>query len=80
MYISQDRFKAAYEHIVKCSRGTAVSTTFILVSPDVDSICAARVLHNLLKTDDIINTIIPVASWSELEQVKDRLSQEDVRP
>jgi cell division control protein 45 len=80
MYISADRFRTAYDTIVARSRGTASPTTFILVSPDVDAICAAHVLHDLLRTDDIVNTIIPVGSWSELESVQERLRGEDVRP
>lgn len=79
MYISSDRFRVAYDNIVSRSRGTSSSTTFILVSPDVDAICAAHILHDLLKTDNIINTIIPVASWSELQAVQERFENEEVR-
>lgn len=78
MHISAEIYPAAYRNIVARSRGTTSSTTFILVSPDVDAICAGKILHDLLKTDNILNTVIPVGSWSELSRVKDILMVEEV--
>lgn len=79
MFIPSSLFPAAYDHIVASSRGSTNARTFILVSPDVDAICGARLLHEMLRVDMVPNTIIPVASWSELEKVQDRLATEEVR-
>lgn len=80
MFISSSLFPAAYDHIVSSSRGSTTARTFILVSPDVDAISGARLLHDMLSVDMVPNTVIPVASWSELEKVQDRLATEQVGP
>lgn len=80
MFISSSLFPAAYDHIVSSSRGSTNARTFILVSPDVDAISGARLLHDMLSVDMVPNTVIPVASWSELEKVQDRLATEQVGP
>lgn len=80
MHISANTYPAAYRNIVARSRGSTSSTTFILVSPDVDAICAARILQDLLKSDGILNTVMPVGSWPELRKVIDVLMLEDVSP
>ena len=78
MYISSLYFARAYDYIVDCSRGSLSSRTFILVAPDVDAICAAHLLHNMFSLDLVPNTVIPVASWSELSAVQERLKSEEV--
>lgn len=78
MYISSLYFTRAYDHIVESSRGSLSSRTFVLVSPDVDAICAAHLLHDMFALDLVPNTIIPVASWSELSAVQERLKTEEV--
>ncbi|KAK4051987.1 DNA replication initiation factor cdc45 [Microbotryomycetes sp. JL221] len=79
MHIPASLYPTAYHSIVSRARGASSATTFVLVSPDVDALCAARLLTNLLKNDDVVNTLIPVASWSELEQLRTRLEREEVR-
>ncbi|KDE05348.1 hypothetical protein MVLG_04263 [Microbotryum lychnidis-dioicae p1A1 Lamole] len=79
MYIPSTLYPTAYRSIVSRARGASSATTFLLVSPDVDALCAARLLSDLLKTDDVVNTIIPVGSWSDLEHVRERLQGETVR-
>lgn len=83
MYISAAQYPAAYQSIVQKSRSrgqhhTNTCNTFLVVSPDVDALCAAHLLANMLKLDDVVNTVIPVASWSELEKLRQRLQNEDV--
>lgn len=78
MYISSKFFCRAYDHILSESRGSSSSRTFILVAPDVDAICAAHLLHDMFAIDLVPNTVIPVASWSELQVVQERLQSEDV--
>ena len=79
MLLTSPSYPLAYESIVARSRGTASSTTFLLVSPDPDALCAARLLHSLLAADSVPNTLLPVASFSELEEVELRLRGEEVR-
>ncbi|KAK7049250.1 DNA replication initiation factor cdc45 [Paramarasmius palmivorus] len=45
----------------------------MLVAPDVDAICAARMLASLFKQDDVIYRIIPVSGIAELEKTRDEL-------
>lgn len=80
MHIPVELYPAAYRSIVNSSRGsgTNVSTTFILVKPDVDALSAAKLLHELLKADYVNNTIIPVRDWDEVDLVKDTLITENV--
>lgn len=43
----------------------------MLVAPDVDGICASRILADLFRQDDIMYRIIPVAGITELERLRD---------
>ncbi|KAK4050288.1 DNA replication initiation factor cdc45 [Microbotryomycetes sp. JL201] len=79
MHIPASQYPTAYQSIVSRARGCTSATTFVLVAPDVDALCAARLLTSLLKNDDVLYTLIPVGSWSQLEQIKLRLEREDVR-
>lgn len=52
----------------------------MLVAPDVDALCASRMLADLLKQDDIMHRIIPVSGMNELERIRDDLvSNSEVR-
>ncbi|KAM0786356.1 hypothetical protein ACM66B_001827 [Microbotryomycetes sp. NB124-2] len=79
LHIPASQYPTAYQSIVSRARGSTSATTFVLVAPDVDALCAARLLTTLLKNDDVSYTLIPVGSWSQLEQTKQRLEREDVR-
>ncbi|GAA6063602.1 hypothetical protein JCM10212_006219 [Sporobolomyces blumeae] len=68
MLIPSSLYRAAYGLILDRTRGHGSScSTYLLVAPDVDSLCAARLLSSLLKTDDVQHLTIPVGSWTELE-------------
>lgn len=61
----------AYNGILSAHRRsplTSASSVIMLVAPDVDALCAARMLAMLFKQDDVGYRIIPV---SETEQVAD---------
>jgi cell division control protein 45 len=45
----------------------------ILVAPNVDALCAARMFATLFKQDDVAYRIIPVSGRIELEKVADEL-------
>lgn len=79
MLLTSPSYPLAYDSIVARSRGSASSTTFLLVSPDPDALCAARLLHSLLSADSVPSTLLPVGSFSELEEVELRLRGEEVR-
>ncbi|GAA5858945.1 hypothetical protein JCM1840_006628 [Sporobolomyces johnsonii] len=79
MFISSSLYASAYQLILSRARGSPACTTYLLVSPDVDGLCAARLLSGLLKTDDVAHQTIPVGSWTELAQEAQKLRDEDVR-
>lgn len=63
------------------SPSTAASSLIILVAPDVDAICAARILQTLLRQDEILHRIIPVSGMEALEKQRDELIKHaEVRP
>lgn len=69
-------YAEAYTNILTAHRRsplTSASSVIILVSPDVDAVCAARMLADLFKQDDVIYRIIPVSGIMELERVRDEL-------
>jgi cell division control protein 45 len=45
----------------------------IIVAPDVDALCAARMLETLLRQDNITHRIRPVAGLTSLVDVKNEL-------
>ncbi|KAI6109948.1 CDC45 family [Pisolithus sp. B1] len=53
---------------------TSASSVILLVAPDVDALCAARMLAELLSQDDVMHRIIPVSGIAELEAMKDELA------
>ena len=74
----------AYNRIISAHRRaplSSASSVSVLVAPDVDALCAARMLADLFKQDDINYTIVPVSGVMAFHAVKDELrAQPDVRP
>jgi len=67
----------AYKDIISAYRRspqTSASSVILLVAPDVDSLCAARMLASLFKQDDVLYRLIPVSSVHEMQIVKDELA------
>ncbi|GAA5840980.1 hypothetical protein JCM11251_006771 [Rhodosporidiobolus azoricus] len=77
--IPQSSYSTAYAHILARARGSPACTTYLFVSPDVDGLCAAKLLSTLLKTDDVAHQTIPVGSWVDLMREGAQLKGEDVR-
>ena len=73
----------AYANILARNRRsplTSAASVIMLVAPDVDALCAARMLAELLKQDDVMYRVIPVAGIAQLESQRDELAQyQDVR-
>jgi cell division control protein 45 len=66
----------AYTQILATHRRsplTSASSVIILVAPDVDALCAARMLADLLNQDDVMHRIIPVSGIADLERKRDEL-------
>lgn len=65
---SKHDYASAYARIRSAARnaGTGVSSVLILSSPDVDSVCATRILTSLLLQDDIPHRIVPVEGYRSL--------------
>ena len=67
----------AYAKILATHRrspATSASSVIILVSPDVDALCAAQMLAELFKQDDVMYRIVPISSHTEFENMKDELA------
>ncbi|KAH7929792.1 CDC45-like protein [Leucogyrophana mollusca] len=70
---SRPSYAEAYSDILAAHRRsplTSASSVIILVAPDVDALCAARMLADLLKQDDVMHRIVPVSGVDELERVR----------
>ncbi|KAH7909249.1 CDC45 family [Hygrophoropsis aurantiaca] len=70
---SRPSYAEAYSDILAAHRRsplTSASSVILLVAPDVDAICAARMLADLLKQDDVMHRIIPISGVVELERVR----------
>jgi cell division control protein 45 len=70
-------YAQAYNTILATHRRsplTSAASVIILVAPDVDALCAARMLADLFKQDDVMHRIIPVSGIAELERMRDELA------
>lgn len=80
---SRPSYGEAYANILTAHRrspATSASSVIMLVAPDVDALCAARMLADLFKQDDLMHRIIPVSGHAELERIRDELATySDVR-
>jgi cell division control protein 45 len=73
---SRPSYAEAYNRILATHRRsplTSASSVIILVAPDVDALCAARMLADLFKQDDVMHRLIPVSGLAELERMRDEL-------
>ncbi|KAI9569534.1 CDC45 family [Boletus coccyginus] len=74
---SRPSYGEAYSTILAAHRRsplTSASSVILLVAPDVDALCAAKMLAELLKQDDVMHRTIPVSGVAELEAMKDELA------
>lgn len=80
MYISRSLFSSAYLHLKHNAHSTTPSV-LILVALDTDSLCATRILTQLLKRDFLPHKIHPVAGYKDLSNVNNTLikGNEDLR-
>lgn len=75
MYIESRTFPRAYKEIRDSARASASTSNagqvgvLVLVAPDVDALCACRILVGLLRHDQIGHNVVPVAGWNELSRV-----------
>ena len=53
---------------------TSAASVVIFVAPDVDALCAARMLADLLSQDDVLYRMQPVSGYAELERLRDELA------
>ncbi|KAH7107552.1 CDC45-like protein [Auriculariales sp. MPI-PUGE-AT-0066] len=58
------------------SPSTAASSIVILVAPDVDALCAARILQTLLRQDKVLHRMIPISGMEAFEQQRDELVEQ----
>ncbi|ETW85742.1 hypothetical protein HETIRDRAFT_310882 [Heterobasidion irregulare TC 32-1] len=73
---SRPSYAEAYNGILAAHRRsplTSAASVIILVAPDVDALCAARMLEELLMQDDVTHRTIPVSGIADLERMRDEL-------
>ncbi|GAK66953.1 cell division control protein 45 [Moesziomyces antarcticus] len=65
---SKHDYASAYARIRAAARsaGSGVSSVLVLASPDVDAVCATRMLASLFLQDDIPHRIVPVDGYRSL--------------
>ncbi|KAF8078083.1 CDC45-like protein [Lyophyllum atratum] len=71
---AQPSYAETYSHILAEFRSSplvSASSVLILVAADVDALCAARMLSNLFRQDDVIHRIVPIPGFRELEAARE---------
>ena len=74
VYIDRCKYRRAYEAILASARLSSSSSSgtvsvLILVAPDVDALCACRILVKMLSHDHVGHNVVPVSGWNELARV-----------
>ncbi|KAH9857037.1 CDC45-like protein [Lenzites betulinus] len=75
---SRPSYGEAYAKILATHRRaplTSASSVIILAAPDVDALCASKMLADLFKQDDVMHRLIPVSGHAELERVREELTK-----
>jgi cell division control protein 45 len=73
---SRPSYAETYNNILTAHRRSplsAASSVIILVAPDVDALCAAKMFAELFKQDDVMHRITPLSGISDLERMRDEL-------
>ncbi|KAF9001890.1 CDC45 family [Cyathus striatus] len=73
----QRSYAEVYGEIISAHRrspSASASSVVMLVAPNVDALCASRMLAYLFKQDDVGHRIVPVSGIDELETLKDELN------
>jgi cell division control protein 45 len=73
---SRPSYAETYNNILAVHRRSplsAASSVIILVAPDADALCAAKMLAELFKQDDVMHRITPLSGIADLERVRDEL-------
>lgn len=74
---SRSSYGEAYTRILETHRRsplTSASSVILLIAPDVDALCTAKMLAELLRQDDVMHRVIPVSGIAELENMKQELA------
>jgi cell division control protein 45 len=77
MFVTAASYNDAYQSIVTQHRAASASSILIAAAPDVDALCAAKMLAMLLREDNITHRITPVAGLAALADLKEELSQNE---
>jgi cell division control protein 45 len=73
---SRPSYAETYNNIITTHRRSplsAASSVIILVAPDVDALCAAKMFAELFKQDDVMHRITPLSGIADLERLRDEL-------
>lgn len=74
----QKTYDASYRSILTARRrspSSSAASVVLLVAPEVDALCAARMLSFLFKQDDVPYRIVPVSAYEGLAEMRDELKQ-----
>lgn len=74
---SRKTYESAYRSILAARRrspSSSAASVVLLVAPDVDALCAARMLSILFRQDDVPYRIIPVSGFLGLAEIKEDLA------
>lgn len=69
-------YESAYKSILTSRRrspSTSAASVILLVAPEVDALCAARMFSVLFKQDDVTYRIIPVSGYPGLDEIRNEL-------
>jgi len=73
---SRPSYAETYNNILAAHRRyplSAASSVIILVAPDVDALCAAKMFAELFQQDDVMHRITPLSGIADLERMRDEL-------
>lgn len=85
VYIRRDAYHTAYQSIISAARhaislrqtNASSSTVLICCAPDVDALCATRILVALLSQDCIGYRVVPVSGWSDLARINAEMIEDN---
>ncbi|KAJ2853229.1 DNA replication initiation factor cdc45, partial [Coemansia erecta] len=73
VYVASSKYEDAYNRILAGAAHSSGTSVLIFASADGDSLCALRILIDLLKRDTIGHKIVPVTNYQEIADQSQKL-------
>lgn len=85
VFLSKKEYHTAYNSILSSARkaislrqaNSSAATVLVLCAPDVDALCACRILVALLNADCIGYRVVPVSGWSDLSRINQEMVEDN---